>query len=227
MILPFQTNNKERNTHTITDGLGGSISIPYQGSLSFNESDALLQLGAAYKNDDKVNYRTEAVAILLRYRFRKIVPAVMEMEDGIYKISNDELLTVNGDPISEPLLDNIYKFFINEKNGWMDDIQLFRIQGKHAKEAAIREADANCGVVIQRSDHETIDLFFVVHDDSQFIKENESIYEAFTKATLTLGTDTKELEELYTSLYKWNTIHDARTKLEKKELLEKVPSLTT
>lgn len=112
--LPFKTYNKQEvETYPVTDSNGNIINVPKHGWITWQENYKFSQYTLEAGDDISMSiaaYDTEVVALFLRLRFN--IP-----ED----VSKEEILVYpDGSPFSQSMIDELSKFFKNERTRWKE-----------------------------------------------------------------------------------------------------------
>lgn len=152
----FESDERSIQTTIIEDGYGNYIELPLWGCCSWAEKNAIEREMESETTGSA--QQTNIAAAFLRLRLREKIEGNPSLEEL--------LCDRNGQPLPEPMIENLYKFAMAEYNRNRPKEQVLTVIGENAFAIAQQIAKENGHVVITRSDLETQNVFYVFRDGS-------------------------------------------------------------
>jgi hypothetical protein len=146
----FQSSAQEIELVTLSDELGNQIIIPKWNCCSWAEKVAIE--AELDRKCSPMEQQKNIACAFLRKRFHEEIPS---------DITDDEILSIEGRPISSPMVEFIYEFAMDEYNRSRPTDQVLTLIGGDAKEVAIDYAKTHHYCVITRKDFEKQGVFYV------------------------------------------------------------------
>jgi hypothetical protein len=161
----FESDELEVVTQTIADGFGNRITLPKWGCCSIAETIAIDRVISAQLmvSEHKRNIVNAFLGLRLRDKLKNI--------DALNKA--DLLLNSKGEPLPEPMIENLYQFVMNEYNRDRPSEQELNISGINARAVAIAYAKKHQAVVVTRADLEAQSIYYVFSRDDVLPNMNE------------------------------------------------------
>lgn len=149
----FESDDRQIPTQTIKDGFGNLITLPKWGCCSYAEVLAIDQ--EMDKVQSASEHKKNVVVAFLTLRLRDKLAANPEL--GGESLLSDR----HGQPIPEPMVENLYQFAMAEYNRDAPRTQEMTITGKNAKAVACAYAKKHKSAVISRTDLELQNIYYV------------------------------------------------------------------
>jgi len=159
----FESDESDVITKTIADGFGHRITLPKWGCCSIAETIAIDRIISAQLMVSE--HKRDIVNAFLGLRLRE---KLKDIERGA-----DLLVDRNGEPLPEPMVENLYQFVMDEYNRDRPSEQELNISGVNARAVAIAYAKKHQAVVVTRTDLEAQNIYYVFSRDDVLPNMNE------------------------------------------------------
>jgi hypothetical protein len=177
----FQSSNQETALVTLSDELGNEINIPKWNCCSWAEKVAIE--AELDRKCSPMEQQKNIVCAFLRKRFHQQIPS---------DITDDEILSIEGQPISSPMVELIYEFAMDEYNRSRPTDQVMTLIGKDAKEVAIDYAKTHQYCVITRKDFEKQGVYYVFRNNQVTERLTDKFFIVADYCTESEATEPKE-----------------------------------